>query len=200
MSTAPTSSLVAAPGPELPLACDPDDSSSTQCGITPPLSTGYVTAGWLRVTSPAAARPRAAPLAAAGQVVHGPGPALGLRAILRFLQAIINFVVFFFKTILNPGSAEEYAQRSRKGGGGSGPGGGGPRPPPRGPRITGLGDLRDASGGELGGGVGRREGLALLVYAAGQKQGHLWEGRRGGVVMGWLGWVPLRVAGADPRA
>lgn len=50
------------------------------------------------------------------------------------------------QTILNPTAADEYAARSRRGGGGSG--GGGPPRPPRGPRITGLGDLRDASGGE----------------------------------------------------
>lgn len=79
-----------------------------------------------------------------GQVVHGSGPALGLRAILRFIQSIIAFVLFFFRTILNPTAADEYAARSRRGGGGSG--GGGPPRPPRGPRITGLGDLRDASG------------------------------------------------------
>lgn len=79
-----------------------------------------------------------------GQVVHGPAPALGLKAILSFVQGFINFIIYFFKTILNPGAADEYAGRSRRGsGGGGGPGGGGP---PRGPRITGLSDLRDASG------------------------------------------------------
>lgn len=80
-----------------------------------------------------------------GEVVHGPGPALGLRAILRFLQGIINFFLFFFRTILNPASVEDYASRNRRGGGGGSGGGGAPRPP-RGPRITGLGDLRDANG------------------------------------------------------
>lgn len=51
------------------------------------------------------------------------------------------------QTILNPTAADDYAARNRRGGGGSG--GGGPPRPPRGPRITGLGDLRDASGGEV---------------------------------------------------
>ncbi|KAL4425729.1 hypothetical protein ABPG75_009745 [Micractinium tetrahymenae] len=82
-----------------------------------------------------------------GQVVHGSGPALGLRAILRFIQGIINFVLFFFRTILNPTAADDYAARNRRGGGGGSGGGGGPRPP-RGARFTGLGDLRDASGCE----------------------------------------------------
>ncbi len=38
----------------------------------------------------------------AGQVVHGSGPALGLRAILRFIQGIINFVLFFFRVRPRP--------------------------------------------------------------------------------------------------
>lgn len=37
-----------------------------------------------------------------GQVVHGSGPALGLRAILRFIQGIINFVLFFFRVRPRP--------------------------------------------------------------------------------------------------
>jgi hypothetical protein len=56
-----------------------------------------------------------------------------------------------FKTLINPGAADEYAKKSRRGGGGGGSGGGGyggGRPPPRGPRVTGLSDLRDASGSE----------------------------------------------------
>ena len=72
-------------------------------------------------------------------------PTLGLRAFLAFITSIVNFFIFFFKTILNPSAADDYAKRSRRGGG---PGGGPPRPP-RGPRITGLSDLRDAGGGEL---------------------------------------------------
>lgn len=71
--------------------------------------------------------------------------AFGLKAILNFLQAIVNFFIFFFKTIMNPSAADDYTKRSGRGGGGSGGGGGGP-PRPRGPRITGLADMRDASG------------------------------------------------------
>lgn len=37
-----------------------------------------------------------------GQVVHGSGPALGLRAILRFIQSIIAFVLFFFRVRPRP--------------------------------------------------------------------------------------------------
>ena len=63
------------------------------------------------------------------------------------MQAIINFFVFFFKTILNPGATDDYAARSKRGGGSGGGGGGPPRP-----RITGLAEMRDASGGEQGAG------------------------------------------------
>ena len=57
-----------------------------------------------------------------------------------------------FKTLLNPGAADEYASKNRRssgGGGGGGGGGGYGRQSSRGPRVTGLSDLRDASGGEL---------------------------------------------------
>lgn len=85
--------------------------------------------------------------------MHGKGP-LAHRIVALF-WSIIDFIVFFFKTIIDPKAAEDYAKRSNKGrgggsstgGGGGGPSGGGPpRPPYRGPRITGLGDLRDAGG------------------------------------------------------
>lgn len=91
-----------------------------------------------------------APAPASGQVVTKPS---GLRAIIAFFQALLAAVVFFFRTIFNPTAADEYAAKQRRGGGGGyggggrpgggGGGGGGPR----GPRITGLADLRDASGG-----------------------------------------------------
>ena len=45
----------------------------------------------------------------AGQVLQQQ-TAFGLRAILNFLQAIVNFFVFFFKTILNPGAANDVSR------------------------------------------------------------------------------------------
>lgn len=33
--------------------------------------------------------------------------AFGLKAILNFLQAIVNFFIFFFKTIMNPSAADD---------------------------------------------------------------------------------------------
>lgn len=85
----------------------------------------------------------------AGQVVHGNGPLV--HRIVALFWSIIDFIVFFFKTIVDPKAAEDYAKRKNKGrGGGSSTGGGGgggpPRPPYGGPRITGLGNLRDAGG------------------------------------------------------
>ncbi|EFN57467.1 expressed protein [Chlorella variabilis] len=68
------------------------------------------------------------------------------RALLAFVTGIVNFIMYFFRTILNPSAAQEYSGRSRRGGGGGGGPGGGPPRPPRGPRITGLSDLRDAGG------------------------------------------------------
>ena len=86
-----------------------------------------------------------ASLPAAGQVVTGPAP-YGLHSIVKLFQAILNFLVFFFKTLLNPSAVNEYAQRNRRS---DGSGGAPPKPGgPRGPRVTGLGDLRDAGGSE----------------------------------------------------
>ena len=80
----------------------------------------------------------------------------GVHTLVAFFWSVIDFLVFFFKTIIDPKAAEEYAKRRNKGrGGGSSTGGGGPsggsgggppRPPYRGARITGLSDLRDAGG------------------------------------------------------
>ena len=45
-----------------------------------------------------------APSDRAGQVLQQQ-TAFGLKAILNFLQAIVNFFIFFFKTIMNPSAA-----------------------------------------------------------------------------------------------
>ncbi len=66
---------------------------------------------------------------------------------MGFISSLIAWFVLFCRTILNPAAAQDHANRRRGGGRGGGGGGGPPRP--RGPRITGLSDLRDASGGEL---------------------------------------------------
>jgi hypothetical protein len=81
----------------------------------------------------------------------------GLHRVIAFFAAIFEFLAVFFKTILDPKAANEYAKKSARrgggGGGGGGPGGGGAPgrggPGPGGPRIRGMGDLRDAGGGEL---------------------------------------------------
>ena len=122
----------------------------------------------LRPAPPTGPFPLPAPFVPAGQVHHRQGPALGLRAILAFLQGIIQFIIFFFKTLTNSSAANEYTAKRRGGGGGGG--GGGPPRPPRGPRITGLSDLRDASGGACRtgaggveqGGVAMWEGIGVL--------------------------------------
>jgi hypothetical protein len=80
-----------------------------------------------------------------GSLVHGQPPALGLRALVGFISSLIAWFVLFCRTILNPEAAQDNASRRRGGGGG----GGGGQNRPRGPRITGLSDLRDASGGEF---------------------------------------------------
>ena len=47
-----------------------------------------------------------APSDRAGQVLQQQ-TAFGLKAILNFLQAIVNFFIFFFKTIMNPSAADD---------------------------------------------------------------------------------------------
>jgi len=85
----------------------------------------------------------------AGEVVHE-SPKFGLHSIAAFFVAVVDFLVFFFKTIFDPKAADEYAaKRNRRSGrGGGGPQGGPPKPPPYRPRVAGFSDLRDAGGSE----------------------------------------------------
>ena len=89
-----------------------------------------------------------------------------------------------FKTILNPDAADEYAARGRRGGGGGsgggrgygGGGGGGGRP--RGGRVTGLSDLRDASGAAACGERALRRACSLTCSATSARH-----------ALGWVAWA-----------
>jgi hypothetical protein len=83
-----------------------------------------------------------------GQIVHRPS---GWQRVVAFLSAVVDFIVYFFKTIFDPSAAQELARKRNRhkpsfGGSGGGQGPGAP-PPPRGPpRISGMSQLRDAGG------------------------------------------------------
>lgn len=79
--------------------------------------------------------------------------------IIRWFASLIELFLFFFRSIIDVSAAEEFSKKKRggyrggysgsgNGGGGGGDGGNPPRkpPPPRGPRIMGLGDIRNAGG------------------------------------------------------
>lgn len=79
----------------------------------------------------------------------------GMHTVLEFLTRLVDVVVVFFRTFLDPSAADDFARRQSNRRGGGGPGGP-PKPPPGGGgygrRIAGLNDLRDASGNCAAGG------------------------------------------------
>ena len=80
------------------------------------------------------------------------------QRIISFFKKLIEIIVFFFKTIIDPKASDDFVQKQQRSAAraasSSGTGTGGkaaqksiPRRPFGGPgRIMGLGDLRDASG------------------------------------------------------
>jgi len=80
-----------------------------------------------------------------GSITDRPGP---LTALIRWFQRVLDVIVLFFKTIIDPTAAHEVVekqQRRRQSSSGYKLGGsvGTQR---RGPRIAGLGDFKDAGG------------------------------------------------------
>lgn len=80
-----------------------------------------------------------------GNITDSPGP---LTALVRWFQRILDVIVLFFKTIIDPTAAREMVekqQRRQKSSSGYKLGGsvGTQR---RGPRIAGLSDFKDAGG------------------------------------------------------
>jgi hypothetical protein len=82
-----------------------------------------------------------------GTVVDRPGL---VARLVRAIQSIIEVILLFFKTILDPQAASDFTerqQRRRRTVGGQKLGGGAfSRAPRSGPRIAGLSDLKDAGG------------------------------------------------------
>lgn len=75
-----------------------------------------------------------------GQV--GPRPAkMSIPGMVAFFRWLLNLIVVFFKTIIDPQAASQIQGRSRSSGNYVGGG-----PPGSGPRVSGLSNLRDASG------------------------------------------------------
>lgn len=94
----------------------------------------------------------------AGQVISGTEPrGLGHR-IVSFFQKLIEIILFFFKTIIDPKASDEFVQKQQRNAArASSTNGAGTKPTAQhsmarrpwggsGRRIVGLGDLRDASG------------------------------------------------------
>ena len=80
-----------------------------------------------------------------GAVVDRPGL---VARLVRVIQNIIEVILLFFKTILDPQAASEFTERQqrRQRTVGGHKLGGGTYPQRSGPRIAGLGDLKDAGG------------------------------------------------------
>jgi hypothetical protein len=78
-----------------------------------------------------------------GQV--GPQPSkLSIPGMVAFFRWLLNLIIVFFKTIIDPQAATQIQGSSRSRSSGNYVGRG--RPPGSGPRVSGLSNLRDASG------------------------------------------------------